>query len=573
VATTGAGGEKTEDRLFDDLEAPSRAGGNTWAALTILMVVLGVLVMDGSITAVEAPALMTDFGIGYSAVDLSVAVYFVMGAAFFILSGDIADWIGRRRVFLWSCWGRVAASLLSGLAWNAVPFFVGGCLMGVFFGGAAPALMALLTAVFTVGRDRALAFGIFGSVFGAASAIAPLMGGILVEYASWRWSFLINVVVITAAAVAGRIVLPETARSEGRHDFAVAGTVLFAIGVSCLLLAFQEAGEYGWFTPTNPFSIAGWTWPFDSVSIIPVLLAAATACLAAFWYIERRRRHHDKHVLIDFDLWRRPRFRMSNVVAFFFVLGPYSVTLIVPIYTQIVKGYDALDSGVVLVPFGLGIALFGVLASKISMRKGPKWVVNLGMVLLIIGLLLCIPAVGVDTSTAWLWAPLFIVGAGFGMTYSEITDIALDAVPVEKSGVAAGSLLTVRVLAIAAGGALLTALLLSTALAWSTDKLDALADQDPADKQELLDLLDTTTSGQPANSSSGEGDGSSVQDVRNQDTLAEGVTAIASSYVKATRLVLAISALLVGVGLWAGLRIPQKEPEPEPAAAGTPPET
>lgn len=530
-------------------------GDHRWAVLGIVLAVLLMVVLDAEVTAVLGPALVKDLGFGITSVNISVALVWMFTAVLLILAGDAADRFGRRRLFLWASCLYLLSGLLSGLGPDAVTFFAGRALLGAAMAAIATAGVALLNAVFTGGRDRSIAFGCYAAVLGGATGIAPLFGGLVVRYGSWRLAFLIPVGVTALCLPLGFKYLPGTRRSEGGHGLAVSGTILFAVGLGALLMLLQLGGDYGWWKPTRQLAFAGVDWPSGAVSITPVLMAVAVVSLVAFALEERARYRKGLSVLIRIDLWKRPVFRLSNIVAFFFIFGPFAMTLVVPIFTGIALKLDPLQTGLMLLPFGLAVAIFGLVATPLAQRHDNVWVVNAGMVVIVAGLLL--GALAMDPAVV-RWAlpvPLFITGAGFGMSFAKITDVAMDAVPEELGGVASGTLLTVRVGAICLGGAVLSALLLGTAVPRATSEIDALAELHPSDRQEIVGLLHSTANAPAGSTSSGRDDGTTIDDVASDPALEHGAVDIEGAYVWSTRLVFAVSALLVLIGLVFGHRL------------------
>src|SRR5580698_1586963 len=202
-------------------EVPSENAGldpKRYWALAVIGIAQLMIVLDATVVVVALPSAQHALHISVANRQWVMSAYTLAFGSLLLLGGRIADYLGRRRMFVIGLLGFGAASALGGLAQNAAMLFGARALQGAFAAVMAPAALSLLTVTFTEARERAKAFGVYGAVAGSGAAIGLVLGGILTEFASWRWTLLINVPIAAFAAVAAQRVIRES-RAEIRHSY------------------------------------------------------------------------------------------------------------------------------------------------------------------------------------------------------------------------------------------------------------------------------------------------------------------------------------------------------------------
>ncbi len=226
--------------LADDAPDPRR-----WLALSIIAVAQLMVVLDASIVTIAMPHAQADLGISTANRQWMVTAYTLAFGGLLLLGGRIADYLGRKRAFVWGLFGFALASALGGLAPNAALLFAARALQGAGAVLLAPAALSLITVAFTESRERAKAFGVYGAISGGGAAIGLILGGLLTEYASWRWCLLVNVPIALATAFfAVPVVRESRAQGEARYD--LPGAVTVTAGLVALVYGFTVAAEDGW---------------------------------------------------------------------------------------------------------------------------------------------------------------------------------------------------------------------------------------------------------------------------------------------------------------------------------------
>jgi MFS family permease len=309
------------------------------------------------------------------------------------------------------------------------------------------------------GRDRAIAFGIWGATIGGMAAVGPLLGGWLTTSFSWRWAFFINVPVAIVAVLGTLRYIKESKDENARFGLDPLGFLLITFGLGAFVFGLIEGRSYGWWAPERPFSIFGWTWPLENVSIIPFALGGGILALALFLFVEQRRSRAGKFFLFDVDLWRYPAFRYGNLAGTIVSLGEFGLLFALPLFLQAVIGYSAFETGLVFLSLAIGAFVAAPMAARFSHMWGPRRVVTLGMALEAIGIIVTSLLIGVNVSGLALALPLFVYGIGVGFATAQLTSIVLSDIPAERSGLASGANSTMRQVGSAMGIAILGTIL------------------------------------------------------------------------------------------------------------------
>ncbi|MBD3783025.1 MAG: DHA2 family efflux MFS transporter permease subunit [Micrococcales bacterium] len=444
--------------LSDDVAAPSSPSDGTgrrrWFGLVVISLGVSLIIVDSTIVNVAVPSIIDDLGITSTDAQWVQEVYTLVFAALLLIVGRLADRFGRRRLFALGALVFGLSSILAATA-DGGPWLIGArALQGV--GGALmlPTSLSLLNATFR-GRERGIAFGIWGATIGGTAALGPLLGGWLTTDFSWRWAFGINVP-LTLVVIAGLFLLVDESRerAEGRGaDWF--GAVLSAVGFGAVVFGLIEGRTYGWVRSTGPdLSLFGWTWSW-SVSPVAVAFVLGVLALATFVLVERRRNAAGQVAMLDLSLFTIPSFRNGNVAALIVSLGEFGLLFALPLWFQNVLGYSAFQTGLVLLALAVGSFVASGLGAAIGRTRSPVFIVRLGIVLEIAGIAGIALLLRPD-SAWWVTAPLlFVYGVGVGFATAQLTGVVLADVPVQRSGQGSGTQSTSRQVGSAFGIAIL----------------------------------------------------------------------------------------------------------------------
>ena len=444
--------------------APTGSDRRRWIGLVVISISVALIIVDSTIVNVAIPSVVKELHITSTQVQWVQESYTLVFAALLLVWGTLADRVGRRRLLLVGLAMFGLASIGAALAPTG-DFLIGArVVQGV--GGAMllPTTLSLINATFR-GRERGIAFAVWGSTIGGMAAVGPLLGGWLTTYFSWRWAFGINVP-LGIILIIGALLFVNESKSPDARRVDLVGAAISVVLFASLVFGLIEGRTYGWWLSDTPPSF----WKL-TISPIPFAFALTLGSTVSFiaWGLHRQR--IGKSTLIAFSLFRITSFRNGNIAAMIVALGEFGIILSLPLWLQNVLGYDALQTGFVLVALAVGSFAASGFAGAFSGRIAPVWVVRAGIALEILGLV--ITALVISTVTPW-WAVaigLVVYGLGVGLATAQLTGVVLADIPVEQSGAASGTQSTARQLGSALGIAILGTILFSTLGTQFTDKL------------------------------------------------------------------------------------------------------
>lgn len=512
-----------------------------WWALVSLLIGLSMIIIDGSVVNVLLPDMVDDLDLSSTDVLWVNSIYSLVFASLLIPVGLIADKFGRRRLFMLGTLIFLAGSFGSGasngpemlIAFRAVQA-VGGAMM-------MPSSVAIINVMF-VGKQRAVAFGLWGAVFGGAAALGPLLGGWLTEEFSWRWAFYINVPVAIIATIMVLRFVPES-RIPGVSGLDPVGTVLSVVGLGLIVFGLIEGEDYGWWNQLKPFT-AGPVTIDGHLSVVPWALMIGVLSLVLLVLWSRFQLRRGRTPLVDLPLFAIPRYGYGNLVALVVSLGEFGILFVMPLWIQSVTGYDPLQTGVILTGLALGALLSGGMARHLAAALGPTRVVRVGMGLEIIGILGVALTLDPTRSPYWLMIPLFIYGIGLGLASAQLTSVVLEDVPPDASGRASAMTSTFRQVGSALGSAILGATLFAGLGHFTTNDLASVSTL-PADKQEQIVSAVKGSAGQ------------AIPKLEQIPGLDKEVAAAKSGYTTAARDTAYLAAVFVLFGLLVSFGLPK----------------
>ena len=414
-------------------EAPGQPGNKWW---TLVAVCLGtfMLLLDITIVNVALPDIQRALNSSFSDLQWVVDAYALTLAAFLLTAGSLADMYGRRLLYLIGLAVFTCASVLCGFATNTLMLQLSRGLQGV--GGAImfAVSLALLADAFR-GRDRGIAFGVWGTVTGLAVAIGPLLGGVLTSGLSWRYIFFVNVPIgIVAVAITVTRVAESRAPQASGPDWL--GFVIFTVALASLVYGLIESNQRS-FTD----------------SLVLGCLAAAAALLVVFVVVERR----SAHPMFDLNLFRLPTFSGGLTAAFGLSASIFAMLLYLVLYLQDILGYSPLGAGVRLMYISGAILVSATVAGRLSSRVPVRLLIGPGLIIVGVSLLLMR---GLNAGSSWthLIPGMIVGGVGIGLVNPPLASTAVGVVPPQRAGMASGINSTFRQVGIATGIALLGSL-------------------------------------------------------------------------------------------------------------------
>jgi EmrB/QacA subfamily drug resistance transporter len=408
-----------------------------------------MVVLDATVVNIALPSAQADLGFTDGQRQWIITAYSLAFGSLLLLGGRLSDLWGRKRTFIIGLIGFAIASALGGAA-GTFELLVGArALQGAFGALLAPTALAVLTTTFTIPKERARAFGVFGAIAGAGGAIGLLLGGILTEALNWRWNLYINVFIAAIALVGALLYIPLIARSGPRPKLDIPGTILVSGGLFGLVFGFSNAETDGWDSPL--------TWG---------MLLGAVILLVAFVLWQLRAAHPLLPLSIVLDRNRGAAY-LSVMVA---GAGMFGIFLFVTYYLQLTLGYSPIQTGLAFLPMIAMLVLAAQLGTNIFVpRFGPKVLVPIGMTLGVAGM---IWLTVLDTSSVYvtnIMPPLMLIGFAMGTIMPASMQTATLGVDRHFAGVASATVNTSQQV----GGSIGTALLNTLAATATADFLVA----------------------------------------------------------------------------------------------------
>jgi EmrB/QacA subfamily drug resistance transporter len=408
-------------------------------ALAALCLLLFLTFLDNTVVSVGLGSLQTDLQASIAQLQWVIGAYALTFAAIMLACGMIGDELGRKKVMLAGAGVFCAGSVLCALAPNADALIAGRAIMGVGAAASEPGTLSILRHIYTDGRERARAIGIWAAVSGLALALGPVIGGAIVGAWNWRGIFWFNLVFGLVALIAAAITVPESSDpTAARVD--TLGTLFGAGALAALMFAIIEAE----------------TASYGSVEVI-VLLGAAVVLGAAFVAWERR----TAHPLLDLRFFRLPQFTVPNIVAFCTYLATFAIFFFTALYLVEVPALSGYKIALVFAPMTILMIIGSIFAGYWTGRVGPRWPITIGCAAFAAGLLIASPLITQHPDYVALSAALALAGVGIGITVVPVTSAVLDAVPPERSGMAASAANTSREIGAVAGASILGAIVFS----------------------------------------------------------------------------------------------------------------
>jgi EmrB/QacA subfamily drug resistance transporter len=461
---------------------------NRWIGLVFIAMAISLVIIDGTIVNTIFPAIIADLSLSSSEVQWVQESYVLVFASLLLIWGTIGDRIGRRKLLIIGIFVFTAASIWAGFSTDATSLIVSRIAQGVGGAMVLPTTLSLVNATFQ-GKERGIAFAIWGSTIGGMVAIGPVLGGWLATDFDWRWAFNINAPLGLIIIIGLLIFATESKQTQRQGNLDWLGAGISVIMFSTLVFGLIEGRAYGWWqvNPANLFAIGDFKWPTTGISVIPVSLAIFAISTVLFVLWERSREKAQKSVILDLRLFSISSFRNGSIAAGIISMGEFGLLFAIPLWLQNVQGLSAISSGLVLLWLAGGAFLASAVISRLSGVLSPTNAVRIGVLLELVA----VAGIAFIASTEGGWqgiAPfLAIYGIGVGIATAQLTGVILADVPIEKTGQASGSQSTVRQIGSALGIAVLgTVLFTSTQASIETrivnlPSLSVLADSARAD--------------------------------------------------------------------------------------------
>jgi EmrB/QacA subfamily drug resistance transporter len=421
--------------------------------LFVLCAAQFLMVLDQAVMNVSISQLVKDFDTSVTTIQGVITFYSLVMAALMITGGKLGDLWGRRRAFAIGMVIYACGSALTAASWNVASLALGwSVLEGIGAALVLPALVALVAGNFA-GEKRAVAYGLVGAMAGVGVAVGPLLGGWVTTYLSWRLVFIGEVVVAAVILLLVRAV-KDTPRDGPPPQLDIVGAVLSCIGLGLVVLGVLQSSTWGWVKPRNsPLEPFGF-------SLTLFVIGAGFVVIMLFVSWQRHREASGRDPLVRLELFKNAVLRagVSMYLAQNLILMGIFFTM--PLYLQVVQGYDAFETGVAMVPISITLFIGAMLGPKLAKAFGPRTVVRVGLGVLLLGTLLLLAHIEPDIDTVWFAITMAVLGAGMGLIAGQLGNVVQSSVGPSERSEAGGVQNTAQQLGSALGVALMGAIVI-----------------------------------------------------------------------------------------------------------------
>jgi EmrB/QacA subfamily drug resistance transporter len=434
---------------------PEELYARKWRIFGVMMIAWAMTLLDVSIVNITVPELQHDLSTDIETASWVVNAYNITFAVVLVAMGRLADQFGRKRFFMLGLSVFTIGSALCALAWTVEILIVFRILQGLGAGILAPLGFAMTALVFPP-RQRGLGLALIAVVALVSTALGPVLGGVLVEFASWHWIFIINVPVGIVGLLLARRVWPETYDLTAPRRVDLTGMVLLGLSGFCAAYALVEANSRGW-----------------DDGLILFLLQASILLGIAFFFSQR----YGKAPMLTRGLMENKQFLGANGAMLLFAMGALGALFLLALVFVNLWGYSQLEAGLALAPVPLMGLVVWPIVGRAADRKQPREIAVPALWIMAVGLVAFsfMPSTATDTLDYLMVLPaLLLIGVGMGMSFPSINVGAMGAVQGQELGLASGLLNTSRQVGAGLGIALLIAILAAVGTArldWAREEL------------------------------------------------------------------------------------------------------
>jgi len=524
--------------------------------LAVLAAAQFLMVLDQAVMNVSISQLVEDFDTTVTTIQSVIAFYALVMAGLMLIGAKLGDIYGRKRIFKIGLVVYATGSALTAAAWSVPSLTLGWSILeGVGAAMVMPSMVALVAGNFD-GKDRAVAYGVLGGMAGVGIAVGPILGGWMTTDFSWRYVF-VGEVVVAAAIYFGTRWMAEPAQEGTRPKLDVVGGVLSALGLALIVVGVLQASNWGWLRPSNsPVEIFGF-------SLTPFVVAGGMILLGLFASWQRRREEEGKDPLVHLALFKITALRsgLSMMLAQNLIL--MGIFFTIPLYLQVVLGYDALDTGVRMLPTSAGLFFTALAGSALASRFAPRPLVRIGLVIVFVSAILLIGTITPTLQSTDFLVAMGVLGIGMGLIVSQLGNVAQSAVGDQDRSEAGGLQYTAQQLGSSLGTAVLGAIVITGLLAAFQTNVNEHEAISAKTKTEVSKRLSSGGSFVPA---------AQIEDTAQAAGLESAeVDAIVAGYseaqLDALKLALLVAALLAIPSFWSARNLPSRvlgDPDAEP---------
>jgi MFS family permease len=400
--------------------------GKKWTVVAILAVAQFVMVLDSTVMNVSLTTVAHDLGTTISGMQAAITFYTLTMAALMLTGGKLGDIWGRRGAFRIGAIVYGIGSLMTGLAPNLTVLLLGWSLIEGLGAVLVIPAIAALAAVNYRGRDRVIAFAIIGGISGAAAAAGPLIGGFMTTFFSWRYVFIAETIIMAGLLFTVKYIADEKIRQKTTID--IPSAIMSAAGMGLLVYGILQSKTWGLIRPLGAPEINGHAITPFGVSIVAYLILIGIITLWWFYKRQVRLEAAGGQPLLKVSLLKVKQLQSGLAVLMSQYFMTAAIFFVIPVYLQTILGYDALKTGLKILPLSVALILFSLAGTRMLRRFTPRRIVRFGQIALVASGLLLLAAIDPQLKGFMFGLGMFVMGAGLGLLASQLGNVNMSAV-------------------------------------------------------------------------------------------------------------------------------------------------
>lgn len=407
-----------------------------WVAILLLAIAEFVMVLDSTVMNVSISTVVVDLHTDIASMQMAIALYTLTMASFMLVGGKLGSIWGRKKSFFVGCIIYGLGALVTGCSPNITTLIIGWSIVeGLGAALVIPAIAALIATNYH-GSDRTIAYSIIGAVSGVAAAAGPLIGGFITTYLSWRYVFFGEVVIVVLVLMLHRHITDIEASSHARID--LLSVLLSAGGFTALVYGMLQSKTWGWVTPIDIPEFFGVPIAPLGLSLVIYLIIGGGILLKLFYDRQKKLEAKGRDPLLKVSMLSISQLKSGLSVLMAQYVITASTFFIIPIYLQMTLGYDALRTGLEILPLSVALILSSMIGARLSARWSPRRIVRLGQIMLILGAFMLIGSISAELRNSFFIVGMAFLGAGLGILASQLGNINMSAVPETDSAEVGG---------------------------------------------------------------------------------------------------------------------------------------
>lgn len=408
-----------------------------WRVVIILALAQFIMVLDSTVMNVSMSEVVASLGTTISGLQAAITFYTLTMAAFMLTGGKLGDKFGRLKIFKIGAVIYGLGSLITAFSPNLPTLMFGWSLVeGLGAVLVIPAIAALVATNYK-GKDRVVGFAIIGGISGAAAAAGPLIGGFVTTYASWRYVFFAETVIMLLVLLLTRYI-GDAKKPRRAPAIDTRSVILSAAGMGTFVFAMLQSKVWGWVQPMAKPVIAGQEIAPLGISLVAYLLLIGAVILYAFYRRQQKLEEAGQNPLLQVSMLSIKPLRAGLGVLSAQYLITAATFFVIPVYLQMVLGLDALKTGIKILPMSIALIVFSLVGTKLVTRFSPKQIIRLGQILLVFGILLLVGAINPELKGPLFAFGMFMLGGGLGLLASQVGNVTMSAVSENQSSEVGG---------------------------------------------------------------------------------------------------------------------------------------